>query len=130
MGVTVVLSAFRDVAFAVPDEVPVVVHSHGLRDDANACEGIRAYWDADADELSVFRTDPHCARLRHSARFYGMELPCSVDELRTSGASRLARNEVPEGVCPRPILFRSGSGSEMRRWGLTGNVVFAKGRPA
>jgi branched-subunit amino acid aminotransferase/4-amino-4-deoxychorismate lyase len=130
MGVAVVLSAFRGGAFAAPDEVTIVVQSHALRYGANACEGIRPFGGADAEDPPVFRTDRHRARLPHSARFYGLEPPCSVEELRTIAASRPAGHEVRANACPRPILSRSSSDGEVRCGGLAGSVVSAKGRPA
>jgi branched-chain amino acid aminotransferase len=104
------LVAFRDGQFLPRDEITVGIQSHVVHYGTNVFEGIRAYWCADAAQLYLFRADRHFARLHHSARFYGMSLPYSVDELCAISASLLARDEVHEDVYLRPILLKCSSG--------------------
>ena len=101
------VSAFQDGRFVALDGVTVGIQSHALHYGTSVFEGIRAYWDADTDELNIFRADRHYSRLHHSAGFYGMELPNSEEELCAISASLLARDDVRQDVYLRPILFKS-----------------------
>jgi branched-chain amino acid aminotransferase len=99
--------AFRDGDYLPYADLSVGVGTHALHYGTNVFEGMRAYWDPATDELYLFRAPDHCARLQASARFYGMRLPYSVEELCTVAAGLLARNQVREDVYVRPILYYS-----------------------
>ena len=86
--------AFRDGAFLPYEDLTVGLGTHSFQSGTNVFEGMRAYWSADANELFVFRVSDHWARLRTSARFYGMGLPYSSEEL------------CPLFVDPKPIVER------------------------
>ncbi|HZE29087.1 MAG TPA: branched-chain amino acid transaminase [Gaiellaceae bacterium] len=78
------------------------VGSHGLHYGSGVFEGIRAY---QTDKGSaVFRLTDHLQRLHNSARLLHMELPYSVEELRSSCHELIGANGLPECYL-RPIAF-------------------------
>ena len=78
------------------------VGSHGLHYGSGVFEGIRAY---ETDKGSaVFRLTDHLERLHNSAKLLHMELPFSVEELRSSCHELIAANGLPECYL-RPIAF-------------------------
>jgi branched-chain amino acid aminotransferase len=115
--------AFRDGDFVPQDEIAIGIQSHVLHYGTNVFEGIRAYWNGPDAQLHLFRADRHYARLHNSARFFGMKLPYSVDELCAISASLLATNEMHEDVYLRPILFKSSSGIGVWREKLEDSFV-------
>jgi len=78
------------------------VGAHGLHYGSGVFEGIRAY---ETDKGSaVFRLTDHLQRLQNSARLLHMELPYSIEELRTACHELIAINGLPECYL-RPIAF-------------------------
>jgi branched-chain amino acid aminotransferase len=80
----------------------VHVGSHGLHYGSGVFEGIRAYETAKG--TAVFRLTDHLKRLENSARLLHMELPYSIEELRTVCHQLIAVNGLPECYL-RPIAF-------------------------
>lgn len=101
------VTAFLDGEFVPLKEVTVPITSHAFNYGTNVFEGIRAYWSADAEQLFVFRPVEHYSRLRLSARFYGMELRYSPEELSCITARLLSRDQVRQDVYIRPLLYKS-----------------------
>ncbi len=101
------VSAFLDGRFVALGGLTFGIESHALNYGTSVFEGIRAYWDADTEELYLFRADRHYSRLHRSAGFYDMALPHSEDELCAISVALLARDGVRVDVHLRPIVFKS-----------------------
>jgi branched-chain amino acid aminotransferase len=84
------------------DEARVHVGVHGLHYGTGVFEGIRCYDTPKGP--AVFRLTDHMQRLHYSARLIGMELPHSVEELRTATNELLTANALRECYI-RPIAF-------------------------
>src|SRR5215212_9614539 len=78
------------------------VGAHGLHYGSGVFEGIRAYETPKGS--AVFRLTEHLRRLDNSARLLHMELPFSVEELRSACHELIAANGLPECYL-RPIAF-------------------------
>src|SRR5436305_12681306 len=83
-------------------DATIHVGTHGLHYGSGVFEGIRAY-ETDRG-TSVFRLTDHLERLHRSAQLLYMELPFSVDELRTATWDLVGANELPSCYL-RPIAF-------------------------
>ncbi len=86
------------------DWADATVHlgTHGLHYGTGVFEGIRCY---STDEgPAVFRLRDHLERLAQSAHLVRMQLPYSVEELRSACLDLIAANELPECYV-RPIAF-------------------------
>jgi branched-chain amino acid aminotransferase len=78
------------------------IGSHGLHYGTGVFEGIRCYETAKGS--AVFRLTDHLERLQNSARLLYMEIPFSVDELRSAHFELIGANGLPECYL-RPIAF-------------------------
>ena len=93
------------------------IGSHGLHYGTGVFEGIRCYETAKGS--AVFRLTDHLERLQNSARLLYMEIPFSVEELRSAHFELIGANGLPECYL-RPIAF---FGYGELRVGATGNPV-------
>ena len=78
------------------------VGAHGLHYGSGVFEGIRAYETPKG--TAVFRLSEHLKRLDNSAKLLNMELPFSIEELRSACHELIAANGLPECYL-RPIAF-------------------------
>jgi branched-chain amino acid aminotransferase len=78
------------------------VGTHGLHYGTGVFEGIRCYETPKGP--AVFRLTDHLHRLHNSARLLYMEIPYSVEELRSAHFELIAVNGLPECYL-RPLAF-------------------------
>jgi branched-chain amino acid aminotransferase len=83
-------------------DAKIHVATHGLHYGSGVFEGIRAY-ETDAGP-AVFRLTDHLIRLRNSAKLLQMELPYSVEELKSACYDVMAAHGLPESYL-RPMAF-------------------------
>jgi branched-chain amino acid aminotransferase len=114
---------FKDGEFLPYDDVKVGLGTHALNYGTNVFEGLRAYWDAEARELYLFRAPEHFTRLHRSARFLGLTAPHDADELCRLTAQLLARSGEREDIYVRPLLFVDSEVIGLWRRGLTQSLV-------
>jgi branched-chain amino acid aminotransferase len=88
-------------------EARVGLLTHGLNYGTGVFEGIRAYWNAEREQLYTLRMPEHFERMRSNARILQMQLPLSTDELCAITVDLLRRNRYREDVYIRPIIFKS-----------------------
>jgi branched-chain amino acid aminotransferase len=93
------------------------VGSHGLHYGTGVFEGIRCYETAKGP--AVFRLNDHLERFHNSARLLYMDIPYSIEELRSAHFELIGANGLPECYL-RPIAF---FGYGELRVGATGNPV-------
>jgi branched-chain amino acid aminotransferase len=83
-------------------DAKVHVGVHGLHYGTGVFEGIRCYETPKGP--AVFRLTDHLRRLHDSARLLYMQIPYSVEELRSAAFDLVAANGLPECYL-RPIAF-------------------------
>jgi branched-chain amino acid aminotransferase len=83
-------------------DATVHIGAHGLHYGTGVFEGIRCYENGEGS--AIFRLTDHLARLEASARLLRMQLPFSVDELRSACLELVAANGLAECYL-RPIAF-------------------------
>ena len=83
-------------------DAKVHVGVHGLHYGSGVFEGIRCYETEKGP--AVFRLDDHLQRLEDSAKVLYMDLPYSVEELRTATHELVAANGLPSCYI-RPVAF-------------------------
>jgi len=83
-------------------DAKIHVGSHGLHYGSGVFEGIRAYETPKGS--AVFRLTEHLQRLQNSAQVLNMELPYTVEELRSATMDLIGANGVAECYI-RPIAF-------------------------
>jgi branched-chain amino acid aminotransferase len=83
-------------------DAKVHVGVHGLHYGSGVFEGIRCYDTPKGP--AVFRLDEHLQRLHNSAKLLYMEVPFSVEELKSATNELIGANGLPECYI-RPIAF-------------------------
>ncbi len=83
-------------------DAKIHVGAHGLHYGSGVFEGIRCYETENGP--AVFRLTDHLKRLHDSARLLQMQIPYSVEELRSACYELMEANGLPECYL-RPIAF-------------------------
>src|SRR3989442_1216291 len=73
--------AFLDGEFIPVREAKVSVLTHAFNYGTGVFEGIRAYWNAEDEQLYALHLKEHYGRLHRSCRIMRISLPYSVDDL-------------------------------------------------
>ncbi len=93
--------------FVPSDEAKISILTHAFNYGTACFEGIRGYWNAQDEQLYLFRPREHFERMSGSARILNLKLPASIDELCTMTRDLNRRNEYREDVYMRPTLYIS-----------------------
>ena len=103
----------------------VGVLTHALNYGTAVFGGVRGYWNADEQQLFVFRPYDHFRRFLNSAKLLCMELPYTEDDL-VNGLLELLRAEGYRLDCYiRPLAFYSDEIIGVRLHNLTPQVSMA-----
>ena len=81
--------------------------THGLNYGTGVFEGIRAYWNADKEQLYVLRMPEHYERMRRNTKVLQMKIRWSIDELCAISNELLRRNQYREDAYLRPLCFKA-----------------------
>ena len=87
-------------------EAKVGVMTHALNYGTGVFEGIRAYWNADREQLYLLKMQEHYDRLHRSCRMMRIKLPHDVDELCEITRQLVEMNGYREDVYIRPLAFQ------------------------
>ena len=96
--------------------------THALNYGTGLFAGVRGYWNADEQQVFVFRPEDHFRRFRESARLLRMNVPWAPEDL-SRGLLDLVRAEAYREDCYiRPVAFYSDQTIGVRLHGLTTTV--------
>jgi branched-chain amino acid aminotransferase len=98
---------FYEGEFARYNDVKLGLMTHALHYGTGVFEGIRAYWNAKAEQLFLLEPVAHFERMKRSAHVMRMTLPYSTEELVNFTVELLRRNEFKSDVYVRPLLNTS-----------------------
>lgn len=101
------LWAFFRGGFVPLRDANVSVMTHALNYGTAVFEGIRAYWNADAQQLYALDLLPHFERIVRSARVLYMEVPYTPQQMADATLELLRRDALREDVYIRPLIFKS-----------------------
>jgi branched-chain amino acid aminotransferase len=88
-------------------EAKVGVLTHGLNYGTAVFGGMRGYWNADEEQLFVFRSPEHYRRLLQSAHIMFMELDHTPESLTRATLELLRAEGYRCDVYLRPLIFKS-----------------------
>jgi branched-chain amino acid aminotransferase len=80
--------------------------THALNYGTGCFEGVRGNWNAEEEQLYIFRLREHYQRLQRSGKILKIELPKSPDELAEITVELARRNGYKEDVYIRPIAYK------------------------
>ena len=88
-------------------EATVSVMTHAFNYGTGVFAGLRAYWNADEEQLFIFRPHDHFERFIQSASLMRIHIPHSADELVDILAEMLRAENYHENCYIRPIAYKS-----------------------
>lgn len=88
-------------------EAKISVMTHAFNYGTGVFEGVRAYWNADEEQLYGLHLREHFTRLRGSCRIMRLTLPHSVEDLVDITIELLRRCGYREDAYLRPVVFKS-----------------------
>lgn len=99
--------AFLDGRYVPTAEAKIGVMTHAFNYGTGVFEGIRAYWNAEEEQLYALHLREHYSRLHRSCRIMRITLPYSVQELGDITLEVLRRCGYREDSYIRPVAFKS-----------------------
>lgn len=91
------------------DEAKIPVRTHAFLYGTSVFEGIRAYYNAEEDQMYAFRVQEHYERLLRSAKIMWMQSPYTLEEYCSITKELLKRNNYKTDAYIRPTLYKSSS---------------------
>ena len=101
----------------------VNVMTHAFNYGTAVFEGIRAYWNAEDEQLYALELLPHYRRIKASARLLMMEIPHSAEELTEITLELLRRDGLREDAYVRPIVYKSSETIGVRLHNLDADIT-------
>jgi branched-chain amino acid aminotransferase len=120
---TTELWAFFRGEFVPLREANVNVMTHGFNYGTAVFEGIRAYWNADEEQLFGLELAAHYERIHRSAALLMMEVRHSPQELAEITVELLRRDGLREDVYLRPIVYKSSESIGVRLHNLDADIT-------
>jgi len=120
---TTELWAFFRGEFVPLRDANINVMTHGFNYGTAVFEGIRAYWNADEEQLFGLELVAHYERIRSSAALLMMEVRQSAEELAEITVELLRRDGLREDVYLRPIVYKSSETIGVRLHNLDADIT-------
>ncbi|MGH2350556.1 MAG: aminotransferase class IV, partial [Chloroflexota bacterium] len=120
---TTELWAFFRGEFVPLRDANINVMTHGFNYGTAVFEGIRAYWNAEEEQLFALELPAHYERIHASARLLLMEIRQSPEELAEITVELLRRNGLREDVYLRPIAYKSSETIGVRLHNLDTDIT-------
>ena len=93
--------------FVPMEQAKVSVMTHAFNYGTAVFEGIRAYWNAEHEQLYVLRLREHYVRLLESAKILRMKLALDADAMSALTVELLQREGYREDVYIRPLAYKA-----------------------
>lgn len=106
--------AFFDGKIVPIEQAKVSVMTHALNYGTGVFGGLRGYWNADEEQLFVFRLRDHFKRFLQSAGLLRIQLPYTVDELVEIVTELLRTEGFRENCYIRPLAYKATEGIGVR----------------
>jgi branched-chain amino acid aminotransferase len=123
---TTELWAFFRGEFVPLHEANINVMTHAFNYGTAVFEGIRAYWNAEQEQLYALELVPHYERIHASAGLLMMEIRQTPQELAEITIELLGRDGLREDAYVRPIVYKSSETIGVRCHNLDADItIFA-----
>jgi branched-chain amino acid aminotransferase len=99
--------AFLDGEFVPLRDAKIGVMTHAFNYGTGVFEGIRAYWNAEHEQLYVLHMREHFERLHRSCRIMRIGVPYTVAQLSEIAIEVLRRCAYREDAYLRPLAYKS-----------------------
>jgi branched-chain amino acid aminotransferase len=99
--------AFLDGKFVPIREAKISVMTHAFNYGTGVFEGIRAYWNAEEEQLYGLHLKEHFSRLLRSGKIMRISIPYTADELVATTVELLRKCGYREDAYVRPVAYKS-----------------------
>ena len=99
--------AFLDGKFVPIREANISVMTHAFNYGTGVFEGIRAYWNAEEEQLYGLHLREHFSRLLRSGKIMRISIPHTADELVATAVELLRKCGYREDAYVRPVAYKS-----------------------
>jgi branched-chain amino acid aminotransferase len=99
--------AFLDGKFVPIREANISVMTHAFNYGTGVFEGIRAYWNAEEEQLYGLHLHEHFSRLLRSGKIMRISIPQTADELVATAVELLRKCGYREDAYIRPVAYKS-----------------------
>lgn len=89
------------------EDAKISIMTHAFNYGTGLFEGIRGYYNADEDNILVFRLPEHVDRLMRNCRIMCMEIPEDQAAIEEVCLELIRRSGFREGVYIRPVIYKS-----------------------
>ncbi len=89
------------------EEAKISVVTHAFNYGTGVFEGIRGNWNADQEQMYLFRVREHYARLLRSCAMLNIKLPYSLDDFERITLDLVQQCGFKEDVYVRPLAYKS-----------------------
>jgi len=118
--------AYLDGQFVPIREAKISVMTHGFNYGTGVFEGIRAYWNAEEEQLYGLHLRDHYARFLRSGKIMRISVPHTVDELVALTVELLRKCGYREDAYVRPVAYKASPVIGVRLHNLEdGLTIFA-----
>ncbi len=117
------LVCYFDGEFVPLAEARIPVMTHGFLYGTAVFEGIRAYWNAEQEQLYGLKLLEHYRRLWQSAKVLLMKPPMAPEQLVDLTVDLLRRNGLRQDTYVRPTLYKSTEAIGVRLHNLDQKLV-------
>ncbi len=104
-------------------EAKVGVMTHALNYGTAAFAGVRGYWNAEEEQLFVFRPIDHFNRLLNSGKLLCAQIDATAEELRDATLELLRKEGYREDCYIRPLLYKADEVIGVKLHDLTDEVT-------
>jgi branched-chain amino acid aminotransferase len=105
------------------EEAKVSIMTHAFNYGTGCFEGIRGNWNAEHEQIYIFRLREHYERLKRSAQILRIDIDESVDELCDITADVVRRCGFAQDVYIRPLAYKSAEVINLRITGIPSDVA-------
>jgi branched-chain amino acid aminotransferase len=116
------ITAYLEGDFRPLADAKVSVMTHAFLYGTATFEGIRAYWNADEQQLYALKVTEHLERLRASCKILLMDPLPEVEAVKGIVVELLKRNAFKEDVYVRPSVYKSTKAIGVKLHGLESDL--------
>jgi branched-chain amino acid aminotransferase len=98
--------AYHNGDFVPLSQAKVSIMTHALNYGTGCFEGIRGNWNAEEEQLYIFRLREHYERLLRSSKILKISVPHSAQELSDITVELVRRNGYREDIYIRPLSYK------------------------
>lgn len=99
--------AYFEGKFVPLADAKVSVMTHAFNYGTGVFEGIRGYYNADHEEIYLFRLADHFIRLMQNAKIIKVEMPYTADQLCHIATELVKRNGFHTDIYIRPLAYKN-----------------------